>query len=82
MKEKFYKIQIDEENNVVEWWDAARESESAPTELRPLLNGETDSIVVDQIDLDTIFDWAEDLPGWNDGAVFAPHPLLITEHDI
>lgn len=63
-----------------EWWDAAIASKDAPASLRPLLDGDADSVTVDADHDETIMingrertassairqinEWAASLPGW------------------
>ena len=73
-----YVIDIDWENNAEEWWDAARESSAAPSEMRPLLDGSTDDdrVTVSAEAFEQIRRWAESLPGWATGPEYAETPLL------
>jgi hypothetical protein len=74
------RIHVDWENNAQEWWEAARDSSSAPDAIRPLLalNG-PDSIEVPDAVAADIQRWARTLPGWNIGTSFAKYPIRFVD---
>lgn len=75
------KIYVDWENSAERWWDTARERiEDAPAALRPLLDASgTEGILVDGPEADAIRQWAESVPGWDDGPEWAREALRFDE---
>ncbi len=84
-----YVITIDKEHNGDAWWTAynatlhpdprARDIQRVDSIMSQVRNNK--SAVIPGDELDVFIEWAESLPGWNDGPEHAPHPLLISEWD-
>lgn len=82
-----YVITIDKEHNGDAWWTAynatlhpdprARDIQRVDSIMSQVRNNK--SAVIPGDELDVFIEWAESLPGWNDGPEHAPHPLLINE---
>ena len=77
-------IKIDYENNGEAFWAAVQDAgDGAPEELLTIggqgVGGVGDEIEVTPERAAEIRAFCEELPGWNNGPEFAPHPLLIVE---
>ena len=73
------RISVDYENNAEAWWIAACSDEHAPETFAPMLADNTDTIVDSDTQAEEILTWAENLPGWNDGPVYAPCALTFRD---
>lgn len=78
-------FRADEECSGGQWWESAHEhAESAPAPVRSWLRSAGPEVRVwadsyDDADrlVDDFLSWAEELPGWDSGPEYAPHPVIL-----
>jgi hypothetical protein len=80
-------IVVDEENGVVQWWDAARKQlPQAPPFVRSVMdeilnNATCTGALVDDEDIGEVKAWCASLPCWTGGPTYAPTPLRFVKVD-
>ncbi len=66
------RLTIDYENSSQRWWDSGgRELWEAIVEV-----GDSAAVVLDETVAESWMTQARQLPGWDDGPEYAPHPIL------
>jgi hypothetical protein len=71
-------IMADEEYNAEDWWFAARADGNAPACVKEWIQLMSFTpLYLTPAEAAEVRKWAESLPGWDDGPVHAPHPLLF-----
>lgn len=73
------RISVDFENTAEEWWDAVRAATNRPAPINFLLQTDALDVEVTDIEAEGAIEWAEQLPGWNDGPEYAPTALTVRE---
>lgn len=81
-------IAIDEENHADVWWTAFSDADPGDPALREIKrticaamreDGGSALVTGPAEIVDAFLVWCADLPGWNDGPAYAPHPLFLSE---
>lgn len=63
--------------NQSSWWRWAVNHQHIPKALWGFIDEPIMSVEVSEKEAREVLEWAEQLPGWNDGPSYSPHPLII-----